>query len=366
LPEVAAPSALAGPLAVWAARVNRRLPELLPPATARPDGPERTDGYADLRSYAPIGDTRTIALVARDGRIDWWPIPDLDSCPTFAAILDARNGGRLELEPGPALPGLLAAACARHGARIVHVSTDYVFDGAGPSGRTAPDGGRAGYEPDDPTGPAGVYGRTKEQGEQRVREAADAHHVVRTAWVYGGTGANFVRTMARLAGERDTLDVVDDQHGSPTWSADLATGLIALGRSDAAPGTLHATGGGVTTWCGFARAVFEELGADPERVHGCTTAQFPRPAPRPAWSVLSPASWAAAGLPALRSWREALSAAVVGQGVALRAQGFPPLVAQHGLTTAPATPRVVGHRTRMAQKPTAVTSARHHAAQCAG
>jgi dTDP-4-dehydrorhamnose reductase len=206
-------------------------------------------------------------------------------------------------------PGLLAAACARHGARIVHVSTDYVFDGAGPA-RTGPDGDRAGYEPDDPTGPAGVYGRTKEAGEQRVREAAAAHHVVRTAWVYGGTGANFVRTMARLAGERDTLDVVDDQHGSPTWSRDLAAGLIALGRSDAAPGTLHATGGGVTTWCGLARAVFEELGADPQRVHGCTTAQFPRPAPRPAWSVLSPASWTAAGLPALRPWREALSAAV--------------------------------------------------------
>jgi dTDP-4-dehydrorhamnose reductase len=222
------------------------------------------------------------------------------------------DAARAAHEVNTVAPGLLAAACARHGARIVHVSTDYVFDGAGPSGRTAPDGGRAGYEPDDPTGPAGVYGRTKEQGEQRVREAADAHHVVRTAWVYGGTGANFVRTMARHAGERDTLDVVDDQHGSPTWSADLATGLIALGRSDAAPGTLHATGGGVTTWCGFARAVFEELGADPERVHGCTTAQFPRPAPRPAWSVLSPASWAAAGLPALRSWREALSAAVVG------------------------------------------------------
>ncbi len=209
-------------------------------------------------------------------------------------------------------PGLLAAACARHGARIVHVSTDYVFDGAAPRGRSAPDGGRAGYEPDDPTGAAGVYGRTKEEGEQRVRDLAPgAHHVVRTAWVYGGTGANFVRTMARLAGARETLHVVDDQYGSPTWSADLAAGLVALGRrSDVAPGTLHATSGGVTTWCGFARAVFEELGADPARVHGCTTEQFPRPAPRPAWSVLSPASWTASGLPALRPWREALAAAV--------------------------------------------------------
>jgi dTDP-4-dehydrorhamnose reductase len=217
-------------------------------------------------------------------------------------------------------PGLLAAACARHGARIIHVSTDYVFDGAGPD-RTAPDGGRAGYEPDDPTGAAGVYGRTKEEGEQRVRnDAPSASHVVRTAWVYGGTGGNFVRTMARLSGERDTLDVVDDQFGSPTWSADLAAGLVALGRSDVPPGTLHATGGGVTTWCGLARAVFEELGADPARVHGCTTEAFPRPAPRPAWSVLSSASWAGAGLPPLRPWREALTAAAHRHPDLLRAQ----------------------------------------------
>jgi dTDP-4-dehydrorhamnose reductase len=260
-------------------------------------GPAGADAAGDAAGD-PAGDDRAVLLNAA----------------AFTAVDLAEtdpDAARAAHEVNSVAPGLLAAACARHGARIVHVSTDYVFDGAGPAGRTAPDGGRAGYEPDDPTGPAGVYGRTKEEGEQRVREAAPAHHVVRTAWVYGGTGANFVRTMARLAGERDTLDVVDDQHGSPTWSRDLAAGLVALGRSDAAPGTLHATGGGVTTWCGFARAVFEELGADPARVTGCTTAQFPRPAPRPAWSVLSPASWTAAGLPALRPWREALSGAVV-------------------------------------------------------
>jgi dTDP-4-dehydrorhamnose reductase len=260
-------------------------------------GPAGADAAGDAAGD-PAGDDRAVLLNAA----------------AFTAVDLAEtdpDAARAAHEVNSVAPGLLAAACARHGARIVHVSTDYVFDGAGPAGRTAPDGGRAGYEPDDPTGPAGVYGRTKEEGERRVREAAQAHHIVRTAWVYGGTGANFVRTMARLAGERDTLDVVDDQHGSPTWSRDLAAGLVALGRSDAAPGTLHATGGGVTTWCGFARAVFEELGADPERVHGCTTAEFPRPAPRPAWSVLSPTSWTAAGLSALPPWREALSAAVV-------------------------------------------------------
>lgn len=198
-------------------------------------------------------------------------------------------------------PGLLAAACAEVGATLVHVSTDYVFAGDSPAPR----------EPDDPVAPAGVYARTKLEGERRVRDALpDAHHIVRTAWVYGGTGTNFVRTMARLARERETLDVVDDQHGSPTWSADLAAGLVALARAAPPPATRHATGGGATTWCGLARAVFTELGADPDRVRPCTTAAFPRPAPRPAFSVLSNASWRAAGLSPLPPWRAALSSAV--------------------------------------------------------
>ncbi len=201
-------------------------------------------------------------------------------------------------------PGLLAAACAEVGAVMVHVSTDYVL---GP----LPGGERRPLEPDDPSAPAGVYARSKLAGEERVRAALPgAHHVVRTAWLYGATGPNFVRTMARLARERDTLDVVDDQHGSPTWTADLADGLVALARSSAPPGTRHAAGGGATTWCGFARAVFAELGADPERVRPCDTASFPRPAPRPAWSVLSDASWRAAGLAPLPAWRDALRAAV--------------------------------------------------------
>jgi dTDP-4-dehydrorhamnose reductase len=201
-------------------------------------------------------------------------------------------------------PGLLAAACAAGGATLVHVSTDYVL---GP----LPGGERRPLEPGDPTAPAGVYARSKLAGEERVRAALpDAHHIVRTAWLYGATGPNFVRTIARLSRERDTLDVVDDQHGSPTWTADLADGLIALARSPAPAGTRHAAGGGATTWWGLARAVFEELGADPGRVRPCDTASFPRPAPRPAWSVLSDVSWRAAGVAALPPWREALHRAV--------------------------------------------------------
>jgi dTDP-4-dehydrorhamnose reductase len=115
--------------------------------------------------------------------------------------------------------------------------------------------------------------------------------------------------MVRLAGQTDTLDVVDDQRGSPTWSRDLAAGLLALALARPAPGLYHCTNTGETTWYGLARAVFEEIGADPDRVRPTTTDRFPRPAPRPAYSVLSRAGWAAAGLPVPRPWRDALHAA---------------------------------------------------------
>ena len=117
--------------------------------------------------------------------------------------------------------------------------------------------------------------------------------------------------MLRLEAQHETLTVVDDQIGSPTWSADLAAGLVELGARDGAvPPVLHYTNAGQVSWCGFARAVFEEVGADPERVRPITTAEFPRPAPRPAYSVLDGSAWTAAGLPPLRPWREALTEAM--------------------------------------------------------
>ena len=173
---------------------------------------------------------------------------------------------------------------------------------------------------DAPTGPTSAYGRTKLAGERAVRELLpERSWVVRTAWVYGATGGNFVKTMARLEPVADTLDVVDDQRGSPTWSRDLAAGLLALVAAPAGRrGTYHCTNAGETTWYGLARAVFEELGADPERVRPTTTVAFARPAPRPAYSVLSAASWVGAGLPAPRPWRDALHAAFTAVGEALR------------------------------------------------
>ncbi len=199
-------------------------------------------------------------------------------------------------------PAVLARAAAEFGVPLVHVSTDYVFDGTA----------QRPYEPDDAVGPRSVYGHTKLAGEQAVLAETDASWVVRTAWVYGAVGNNFVKTMAKLEGQRDTLSVVDDQRGTPTWSADLAVGLLDLavaiadGRAPARR-TLHRTGAGETTWFGLARAVFEELGADPARVQPCTTADFPRPAPRPAYSVLSDAAWREAGLVAALPWRAALT-----------------------------------------------------------
>ncbi|MEU5842843.1 dTDP-4-dehydrorhamnose reductase [Rhodococcus sp. NPDC047139] len=203
-------------------------------------------------------------------------------------------------------PGVLATVCADKGAHLVHVSTDYVFAGDA----TEP------YRIDAPTGPRTAYGRTKLTGERAVLERLPSAHVVRTAWVYTGEGTDFVATMRRLEGERDILSVVDDQRGCPTYARDLADGLLELAtRADRIPGgILHATNAGEATWFDLARAVFEEIGADPERVRPCGSDEFVRPAPRPTYSVLDGSAWIDAGLTPLRPWREALHEAIIGDG----------------------------------------------------
>ncbi|MEH6822068.1 MAG: dTDP-4-dehydrorhamnose reductase [Dietzia psychralcaliphila] len=205
----------------------------------------------------------------------------------------------------------LAGACVESGSRLVHLSTDYVF------GNT-----KLHSEPlaeDHPCAPMSVYGRSKLAGEHAVRTVLPHATVVRTAWVYTGPartnlglpGNDFVSTMLELEKSRDFLTVIDDQLGSPTFAHDLAAGLLELVDLGAGAGkTLHAAGGGRASWCDLARAVFEEIGADPTRVQPCGTEEFPRPAPRPAFSVLSSKGWEAAGLSPLRHWRDAVRVAV--------------------------------------------------------
>jgi len=198
----------------------------------------------------------------------------------------------------------IAAACAATGARLLHVSTDYVF----PGDATAP------YPEDAPTDPVNGYGRSKLAGEVAVRDLLpDTGYIVRTAWLYGAHGPNFVATMLRLAQSRDIVDVVDDQRGQPTWSFALAEQLVRLGLAavdgTARAGAYHGTASGETTWFGLARAVFEEAGLNPARVHPTTSDKFVRPARRPAFSVLGHDRWAAAGLAPLPHWRTMLASA---------------------------------------------------------
>lgn len=193
--------------------------------------------------------------------------------------------------------GNAAAAAATAGAAFVQVSTDYVFDGAA----TEP------YPEDTSLAPIGAYGRTKADGERRVRAAHPSPHIVRTAWLYGEHGGSFPRTMLRLAAERDTVDVVSDQTGQPTWTVDLAAAIVRLLDAEAPAGAYHGTNSGQATWFEFARATFELAGLDPERVRPTSSASFVRPAPRPAYSVLGHDAWARAALPPLRPWRDALA-----------------------------------------------------------
>jgi dTDP-4-dehydrorhamnose reductase len=194
----------------------------------------------------------------------------------------------------------LARACSVAGARMVHVSTDYVFAGEA----TSP------YAEDAPLAPRSAYGRTKGAGEWAVQALCPRSWVVRTAWLYGSGGPNFVKTMARLAAERDTVSVVDDQRGQPTWTVDLAAAIVRLVEAEAPFGTYHGTSAGETTWFGFARAIFSGLGLDPARVKPTTSDAFPRPAPRPAFSVLGHQAWRGAGLDPLPSWQQSLTRAL--------------------------------------------------------
>ncbi|MFD7406135.1 dTDP-4-dehydrorhamnose reductase [Streptomyces sp. NPDC059866] len=231
--------------------------------------------------------------------------PDLVvNCAAYTAVDDAETDEERARCVNADGPRLLARACAASGARLLHVSTDYVFSG---TARTSP------YPEDLPPAPRTAYGRTKLAGERAVlAELPLTGAVVRTAWLYGVHGRSFVRTMLGLQARRDTVDVVDDQRGQPTWSADVAARIADLGPrlGPALHGVFHATNSGEATWYDLAREVFGAIGADPARVRPTSSAAFPRPAPRPAYSALAHGRWREAGLPPPRDWRAALHEAL--------------------------------------------------------
>jgi dTDP-4-dehydrorhamnose reductase len=225
------------------------------------------------------------------------------NCAAWTAVDAAEDAEAAAFTVNAVGPAHLARACAEAGARLVHISTDYVFPGDVPAGGARP------YAEDDTVGPRSAYGRTKVAGEWAVRaHLPDSHYLVRTAWLYGRDGPSFVHTMRRLALQDDAaVTVVDDQHGQPTWTADVADRVLALLSADAPCGTYHATSSGRATWFDLARQVFSQVGADADRVQPVPTSAYPRPAPRPAWSVLGHDAWAGAGLEPIGHWQPRLA-----------------------------------------------------------
>lgn len=279
-------------------------------------------GHELRRSLAPLGG---LVITTRDGRLadgsacEALDLAELDAvdalierlapdvvvnATAYTAVDRAEDEPDLAFAINAEAPGRIARACAERGADMIHYSTDYVFDGNG----SQP------YRESDPTAPLGVYGRSKLAGEQAVADSSARHLILRTAWVYGLHGANFLRTMLRLGAERDELRVVADQIGSPTpaWLiADITAAILRQGVAES--GVRHLVSGGQTSWHGFAEAIFAEALANgaikrSPRVLPITTAEFPTRASRPAWSVLDHGRLATQYGVDIPHWRQALVA----------------------------------------------------------
>lgn len=278
-------------------------------------------GHELRRSLAPLGEVITttrggvlpdggpcealdLSIAGDAGRMVERLSPDLVvNAAAWTAVDKAETEREAAFRANAGAVEELAMACAARGVPLVHYSTDYVFDGTG----TKP------YLPTDPTAPLGVYGQSKLAGEEAIRRSGARHLILRTAWVYGLHGHNFLRTMLRLGAERDELRVVADQVGGPTpaWLiADVTATIVQQGIGDG--GTHHLVADGQTSWHGFAEAIMDEafaagLIAKRPRVLPISTAEYPTPAARPAWSVLDTGSLRQGWGVALPEWRSALA-----------------------------------------------------------
>lgn len=256
------------------------------------------------RAELDVSHEAAVAAVVSDSRPDvvvntaaWTDVDGCEADPDRAHAVNALG------------PWWLARACRRVGATLVHISTDYVFDGQAPTGAG---GVPRPWSEHDPVGPRSVYGASKLAGERLVRQSLDDHVIVRTAWLAGVGGGNFVRTMLRLGRERGSVRVVDDQVGSPTFTADLAPALRHLAIAGR-PGTYHLANEGRASWFELAAATFELADLEVDLASQPSSA-LDRPAPRPAWSVLDTRHARLTGVPPLPHWREGLAHLLVDLG----------------------------------------------------
>lgn len=223
----------------------------------------------------------------------------------YTAVDKAESEPQAAFETNAEAPARLAVMCAAARVPLIHISTDYVFDGE----KGTP------YVEDDPPRPLGVYGASKAAGEHAVRTGCPQHIILRTSWVYDAEGHNFLRTMLRLGSERDVVRVVDDQHGAPTAADALAAAILDIAarlqaRADIAWGTYHLCGGGSTTWHGFAAEIFRlaaQAGLRTPRLEAIPTSEYPTPALRPASSRLDNGKIAGAFGIALPPWQQSLA-----------------------------------------------------------
>jgi dTDP-4-dehydrorhamnose reductase len=245
---------------------------------------EKPDGLELVLAGRPTIDLAAPATIP--AAVDRFAPDVVVNAAAYTAVDKAESEPELAHAVNAEGPEILARACARRGATLIHVSTDYVFDGTK----------RDPYVESDPVAPIGVYGRSKLEGERRVAAACPRHFILRTAWVFSAYGTNFLKTMLRLAASHPAVNVVDDQRGNPTYAPHLAAAIVKIvqalqpgGSSAAAHGVYHVAGSGDVTWCGLAREIFlqsSRLGGPSAEVRPITTAQYPTKARRPANSRL--------------------------------------------------------------------------------
>jgi dTDP-4-dehydrorhamnose reductase len=240
--------------------------------------------------------TSSCAIDQMLDRQDWAAVIN---CAAYTAVDKAESEPDLAFAVNAVAPEILAKETAARGIRLLHVSTDYVFDGSKPDF----------YAEDDAVAPLGIYGQSKEAGEQAIRVSNVDHIILRTAWVVSPWGQNFVKTMLRLGAERQQLRVVDDQRGCPTSALDIADALLTIASNGGPAGTYHFVNSGEASWCDLARYVFDRAGMDVE-VEAITTDQYPTPAKRPANSRLSTDKLRHIFGIAPRPWQEAVGEVV--------------------------------------------------------